>query len=132
MAKKVITSLNIKNSDNTFTNVPIGIKAENVKLKNNRNLETSTAFLEDVEDASEFEAQKTPLYQEDVIDNLSTSTDNPISAKQGVILNARIIDNITGKIISSARATYEHGLANDCMLFRDCAPARTINIVKER
>jgi len=49
-----------------------------------------------------------------------------------VILNARIIDNITGKIISSARATYEHGLANDCMLFRDCAPARTINIVKER
>ena len=49
-----------------------------------------------------------------------------------VILNARIIDNITGKIISSARPTYEHGLANDCMLFRDCAPTRTINIVKER
>lgn len=95
MAKKVITSLNIKNSDNTFTNVPIGIKAENVKLKNNRDLETSTAFLEDVEDASEFEAQKTPLYQEDVIDNLSTSTDNPISAKQGVILNARI-NNLAG------------------------------------
>lgn len=95
MAKKVITSLNIKNSDNTFTNVPIGIKAENVKLKNNRDLETSTAFLEDGEDASEFEAQKTPLYQEDVIDNLSTSTDNPISAKQGVILNARI-NNLAG------------------------------------
>lgn len=95
MAKKVITSLNIKNSDNTFTNVPIGTKAENVKLKNNRDLETSTAFLEDVEDASEFEAQKTPLYQEDVIDNLSTSTDNPLSAKQGVVLNARI-NNLAG------------------------------------
>jgi TolB-like protein len=49
-----------------------------------------------------------------------------------VMLNARVIDNITGKIISSARATYAHGVANDCMLFRDCAPARTINIVKER
>ena len=49
-----------------------------------------------------------------------------------VILNARVIDNVTGKIISSARSTYEHGLANDCMMFGDCAPARTVNIVKER
>lgn len=49
-----------------------------------------------------------------------------------IMLNARVIDNITGKIISSARATYAHGVANDCMMFRDCAPARTINIVKER
>ena len=49
-----------------------------------------------------------------------------------VILNARVIDNITGKIISSARSTYKHGLANDCIMFGDCAPARTIKIVKER
>ena len=49
-----------------------------------------------------------------------------------IMLNARVIDNITGKIITSARSTYAHGVANDCMMFRDCAPARTINIVKER
>lgn len=49
-----------------------------------------------------------------------------------IMLNARVIDNITGKIISSARSTYAHGVANDCMMFRDCAPTRTINIVKER
>jgi TolB-like protein len=49
-----------------------------------------------------------------------------------IMLNARVIDNITGKIITSARSTYAHGVANDCILFRDCAPARTINIVKER
>lgn len=49
-----------------------------------------------------------------------------------VILNARVIDNITGKVISSARSTYKHGLANDCIMFGDCAPARTIKIIKER
>lgn len=49
-----------------------------------------------------------------------------------VILNARVIDNITGKVISSARATYNHGLVNDCIMFRDCAPTRTVNIIKER
>ena len=49
-----------------------------------------------------------------------------------VILNARLIDNVSGKIISSARAIYEHGLVNDCMMFADCPPARTINIIKER
>lgn len=49
-----------------------------------------------------------------------------------IILNARIIDNISGKVITSARATYQHNFANDCTLFKDCAPARTIKIVKER
>ena len=49
-----------------------------------------------------------------------------------VMLNARVIDNITGKIITSSRATYNHGRMNDCILFKDCRPARTINIVKER
>ena len=49
-----------------------------------------------------------------------------------IILNARIIDNITGKIISSARSTYYHGLVNDCVMFGDCRPARTVNIIKEK
>ena len=49
-----------------------------------------------------------------------------------VILNARVIDNVTGKVISSARSTYEHGLVNDCIMFKDCAPTRTVNIIKER
>lgn len=49
-----------------------------------------------------------------------------------IILNARVIDNITGKIISSARSTYIHRLPNDCVMFGDCKPARTINIVKEK
>ena len=49
-----------------------------------------------------------------------------------VMLNARVIDNITGKIITSARATYVHNVKEDCIVFNDCAPARTINIVKER
>lgn len=49
-----------------------------------------------------------------------------------VILNARFIDNITGKVISSARATYIHGLAYDCVLFNDCPPLRTIKVVKEK
>jgi TolB-like protein len=49
-----------------------------------------------------------------------------------IMLNARVIDNITGKIISSARSTYAHGIMNDCILFKDCKPARTINIVREK
>ena len=49
-----------------------------------------------------------------------------------IMLNARVIDNITGKIITSARATYAHNVKEDCIIFKDCAPARTINIVKER
>ena len=49
-----------------------------------------------------------------------------------VILNARVIDNITGKVISSARSTYVHNLAHDCVLFGDCPPMRTVKIVKEK
>ena len=49
-----------------------------------------------------------------------------------VILNARVIDNITGKVITSARSTYVHGLAHDCTMFGDCPPMRTIKIVKEK
>ena len=49
-----------------------------------------------------------------------------------VILNARVIDNITGRIISSARATYLHNKRNDCILFKDCKPARKIKIIQEK
>ncbi|AXK47999.1 hypothetical protein CRU87_07695 [Aliarcobacter trophiarum LMG 25534] len=49
-----------------------------------------------------------------------------------VILNARVIDNITGRVISSARSTFVHGLAQDCTMFGDCPPMRTIKIVKEK
>ncbi|MGB5791365.1 FlgO family outer membrane protein [Poseidonibacter sp.] len=49
-----------------------------------------------------------------------------------IMLNARVIDNITGKIITSARTTYNHGRANDCLIFKDCRPSRTINIIKEQ
>lgn len=49
-----------------------------------------------------------------------------------VMLNARVMDNITGKIISSARATYQHNKTNDCLLFKDCKPARTIKIIEEK
>lgn len=49
-----------------------------------------------------------------------------------VMLNARVMDNITGKIISSSRSTYQHNRRNDCMLFKDCGPARTIKIIREK
>jgi len=49
-----------------------------------------------------------------------------------VMLNARVIDNITGRIISSARSTYLHNRRNDCILFKDCRPARTIKIIQEK
>lgn len=49
-----------------------------------------------------------------------------------VMLNARVIDNVTGRIISTARATYLHSMRNDCTLFRDCKPARTIKIIQEK
>lgn len=48
-----------------------------------------------------------------------------------IMVNARVIDNENGRIISSARATYAHGLKNDCVIFKDCKPPRTISIVKE-
>lgn len=49
-----------------------------------------------------------------------------------VMLNARVMDNITGKIISSARATFQHNKRNDCILFKDCKPSRTIRIIEEK
>lgn len=49
-----------------------------------------------------------------------------------VMLNARVMDNATGQIITSARATYAHGLRNDCVIFKDCQPPRTIKIIPEQ
>lgn len=51
---------------------------------------------------------------------------------KNIILNTRVIDNITGRIITSARATYKHDMTNDCLLFNDCKPARTIKIIEEK
>ncbi|AXH16226.1 FlgO family outer membrane protein [Malaciobacter mytili] len=48
-----------------------------------------------------------------------------------VVLNARVVDNISGRIISSSRAIYQHNKRNDCVVFKDCKPPRTIKIVKE-
>lgn len=48
-----------------------------------------------------------------------------------IMLNARVIDNANGRIITSARATYEHGKRNDCIIFKDCKAPRAIKIVKE-
>ena len=49
-----------------------------------------------------------------------------------IMLNARVIDNITGKIISTSRSTYNHQRRNDCIFFKDCKPARTIRIIQEK
>ncbi len=48
-----------------------------------------------------------------------------------IMLNARVIDNASGQIITSARSTYEHGLRDDCVIFKDCKPPRTIKIMRE-
>lgn len=48
-----------------------------------------------------------------------------------VVLNARVVDNISGRIISSSRAIYQHNKRNDCVVFKDCKPPRTIKIIKE-
>ena len=48
-----------------------------------------------------------------------------------VIVNARVIDNVSGRIITSARSTFKHGKRNDCVIFRDCKPPRSIRIIQE-
>ena len=50
---------------------------------------------------------------------------------KNIMLNARVLDNTTGQIISTSRSTFAHGLRNDCVIFKDCKPPRTIKIVKE-
>ena len=49
-----------------------------------------------------------------------------------VVLNVRVIDNHTGRILSSSRATYHHGYREDCIIFKDCKPSRSIKIVEEK
>lgn len=89
---KGVTSLNIKNENGSFTNVPIAVKAENVKLNNGKNLEDSVAYLDTETIDSGIEAPiKTPLYQEDVVDHLySSSSITPLSAAQGKVLQNEI------------------------------------------
>jgi len=49
-----------------------------------------------------------------------------------VVLNVRVIDNHTGRILSSSRSTYFHGFKQDCIIFKDCKPSRMIKIVEEK
>jgi hypothetical protein len=48
------------------------------------------------------------------------------SIKRYLLWNKFFKRNVTGKIITSARATYVHNIKEDCIIFKDCAPARTI------
>ncbi len=50
---------------------------------------------------------------------------------KNIMLNARVIDNISGQIISTSRSTFAHNLRDDCIIFKDCQPRRSIRIVKE-
>ncbi|PKN15639.1 MAG: hypothetical protein CVU67_00250 [Deltaproteobacteria bacterium HGW-Deltaproteobacteria-24] len=50
---------------------------------------------------------------------------------KNIMLNARVIDNISGQIISTSRSTFAHNLRDDCIIFKDCQPPRSIRIVKE-
>jgi TolB-like protein len=50
---------------------------------------------------------------------------------KNIMLNARVLDNHSGQIISTSRATFAHNLRNDCVIFKDCKPPRSIKIVKE-
>jgi TolB-like protein len=46
-----------------------------------------------------------------------------------VMLNARLIDNKTGDIISTARVTFQHDQKNDCLIFNDCIKPKSMTIV---
>jgi len=45
-----------------------------------------------------------------------------------VVINARIMDNQTGRVVASAKTYYE---TNDCYLLNNCPKARTIRIVSK-
>lgn len=89
---KGVTSLNIKNENGSFTKVPIVVKAENVKLNNGKNLGDSVAYLDtETFDSGIEDPIRTPLYQEDVVDHLySSSSITPLSAAQGKVLQNEI------------------------------------------
>jgi TolB-like protein len=48
-----------------------------------------------------------------------------------VMINARLIDNTTGAIISTARVTFKHDQKNDCLIFNDCIKPKSMNIVSQ-
>ena len=88
---KAVTSLKVKNENGEFSDIPIAVRMENVKIDSKKNLKNSGVFLDTDSENIEVVTSKTPVYQEDVIDNLlSTSTITPLSGKQGKILNERI------------------------------------------
>jgi len=49
-----------------------------------------------------------------------------------IMVNARVIDNVTGIVLSTARATYTHNLRDDCSIFKDCRPSTKIKIVADK
>ena len=85
-----------------------------------------------INDDGEYFISRKPHELKDSIPNTYVVVGTYSRQYKKIILNARVIDNITGKIITSARAVYEHGVVSDCILFRDCPPARTVSIVKEK
>lgn len=84
-----------------------------------------------INDAGEYFITRKPHKLKDKVPNTYVVVGTYSRQYKKVMLNARVIDNITGKIITSARSTYYHGKRNDCLMFGDCRPARTIKIVKE-
>lgn len=84
-----------------------------------------------INDAGEYFITRKPHRLKDKVPNTYVVVGTYSRQYKKVMLNARVIDNITGKIITSARSTYYHGKRNDCLMFGDCRPARTIKIVKE-
>lgn len=85
-----------------------------------------------VNDSGEYFITRKPHHMKEKIPNTYIVVGTYSRQHRKIILNTRVIDNITGKIISSARATYKHDMANDCLLFNDCQPARMIKIIEEK
>jgi len=85
-----------------------------------------------VNDAGEYFITRKPHQMKSKIPNTYIVVGTYSRQHRNIILNTRVIDNITGKIISSARATYKHDMPNDCLLFKDCKPARMIKIIEEK
>ena len=85
-----------------------------------------------VNDAGEYFITRKPHQMKEKIPNTYIVVGTYSRQHREIILNTRVIDNITGKIISSARSTYQHNMANDCLLFKDCKPARMIKIIEEK
>ena len=110
-----IKGIRVKASEKDFREmIPIGVDAENVDLKNKRNLETSVVYFEEnsggTPDTSVVETgENRYLRGSDVRDNLtSIDTVKPLSAKQGQVLNDKIdseINTLTQRINTTIKNT---------------------------